>query len=432
MDLGKLLRNPNQVGFVQGHYYLQAEQVSQLEKCLKSGNEEIVDEFDRQMAALIGPGLGISFAAGRMAFYSLLKALDVGEGDEVILPGFTCSVMPNAVWRTGATPVFADIDQETLGSSADAINRNITRRTRAIVAQHSFGIPCNIKEIIDLGEKLGIPVVEDCAIALDSSISGIKVGNWGTAAIFSTDHSKPLNTVIGGFFYTRDLQLFKKVAESAAILPQLSQDHQYRLWEQLLFERKYSSPESFRQRELRRCIGSLLKYSGIRNNESIFLEGDSCKPEAPGARPRYPYPAKMPSFLARLGLFELSRWEQEKINRQNLLRGYLQLAVETGISRYLPRAYQDSGRDIIPLRFAFSHPGASALIGEMAKLIDISWTWFRLPVIGCEIGPENLGYKSGQCPTAEWLGAHVINWPCVVPKNWHPRLLSFFKNVTSQ
>ncbi|MCK4823809.1 DegT/DnrJ/EryC1/StrS family aminotransferase, partial [bacterium] len=60
--------------------------------------------------SLFGSGFGISFATGRMAFSSLLKALNIGTGDEVVLPGFTCSVMPNAVWRTGATPVFADID----------------------------------------------------------------------------------------------------------------------------------------------------------------------------------------------------------------------------------------------------------------------------------------------------------------------------------
>jgi dTDP-4-amino-4,6-dideoxygalactose transaminase len=381
------------------------------------------------MAAFIGPGQGISFAAGRMAFYSVLKALNVGKGDEVILPGFTCSVMPNAVWRTGAAPIFADIDQETLGSSAAEISKKITPRTRVIVAQHSFGIPCNIKEIIDLGNKLGLPVVEDCAIALDSSLNGIKVGNWGTAAIFSTDHSKPLNTMIGGFFYTRDPQLYREVTESAAKLPQLSQEHQYRLWKQLLFERKYSHPESFRQRKLRQYIEAILKCSRIHSKEPVFLEDDSNGPEPSDSRPRYPYPAPMPPFLAQLGLFELARWDQEKTSRRKLLSGYLQLAQETRMSRYLPRAYQDSNRDIVPLRFAFCHPKAAFLKRKMSELIDISWTWFRQPIICCETGPESIGYKYGACPTAESLGAKIINWPCVVPERWHCKLLTFFKEV---
>ena len=104
---------PFQIGFVQGHYYIKEYQILKIKEVLNSNNnEEIVRDYEKQMALLIGTGYGISFAAGRMAFFSLLKALGIGKGDEVILPGFTCSVMPNAVWRIGATPVFADINSE--------------------------------------------------------------------------------------------------------------------------------------------------------------------------------------------------------------------------------------------------------------------------------------------------------------------------------
>jgi dTDP-4-amino-4,6-dideoxygalactose transaminase len=132
--------------------------------------EDVVREYENQLAALIGPGRGVSFAAGRMAFYAVLKALGVGSNDEVILPGFTCSVMPNAVWRTGARPVFADIEAETFGSCASGIAAKITSRTKAVVAQHSFGIPCNIPEIVELCRKRGLALIEDCAITLDSFI----------------------------------------------------------------------------------------------------------------------------------------------------------------------------------------------------------------------------------------------------------------------
>lgn len=82
-----------------------------------------MSEYEQRFSALVGSGYGISFAAGRMAFYMIMKALGIGEGDEVILPGFTCSVMPNAVWRTGAKPVFADIDEDTFGSDVEGLKK---------------------------------------------------------------------------------------------------------------------------------------------------------------------------------------------------------------------------------------------------------------------------------------------------------------------
>ena len=237
LELLKLLRLPFKIGFVQGHSYLTHQQIIYIQHALHSeNNKEIVRDYEQRMSNHIGSGQGISFASGRMAFYAILKNMNIGKGDEVILPAFTCSVMPNAIWRSGATPVFADIDPETFGSDADGIKKKITPRTKAIVAQHSFGIPCNINEIIDLAEKYGIYVIEDCAITFDSTINGIKVGNLGDAAIFSTDHSKPINTIIGGFFYSKNKSLYEKVKVFASELPQLDNRHQKRLYDQFLFE----------------------------------------------------------------------------------------------------------------------------------------------------------------------------------------------------
>lgn len=136
-ELLKLLTLPYQIGFVQGHSHLTEQQVLQIKQVLNSNNSDhIVRQYEQRMAALIGSGYGISYAAGRMAFFTILKILNIGLGDKVILPGFTCSVMPNAVWRTGATPVFADIDLETFGSDARGIEKRITSRTKLVVAQH--------------------------------------------------------------------------------------------------------------------------------------------------------------------------------------------------------------------------------------------------------------------------------------------------------
>src|SRR3990170_5318030 len=242
----KLLTLPYQIGFVVGHSHLTNEQIFKIRQVLNSYNtEETVNDYEQRFAELIGTGYGISFAAGRMAFYMLMKALEIGKDDEVILLGFTCSVIPNAVLRIGASPVFADIDCETFGSDANSIEGRITSKTKLIVAQHSFGIPCKIKKIVEIAKKYNIFLVEDCAIAFDSAVNGIKVGNWGDAAIFSTDHTKPLNTLIGGFLYTKNKLLYEKVKRTSVDLPHLGKSHQERLFKQFIHERINYIPEHY-------------------------------------------------------------------------------------------------------------------------------------------------------------------------------------------
>lgn len=428
LKLFRCLTLPYQFGFVTGHSHLTEHQLFKIRKVLNSDDsEDIISEYEQRMASLIGSGFGISFAAGRMAFYSLLKALNIGAGDEVILPGFTCSVMPNAVWRTGATPVFADIDKDTFGSDAGGIEKRIASRTKLIVAQHSFGIPCNVPAIVEVGKKHGIFVMEDSAIALDSAVNGIKVGNWGDAAIFSTDHSKPLNTLIGGFLYTKDKTLYEKIRNYSDVLPHLSKGHQHQLFEQFLFERKNYTPERYPRSIIINSAKSLAKKLKLRQKEFVFLEADYTKQSSLASD--YPYPAKIPPFLAQLGLYELGRWDNEKKRRKALLKGYLRVAGQSGLAEYLPKAYADNKSEIVPLRFVFEHPTAERLKKKMGRYVDVGWTWFRDPIIGCPDGPESLGYAPGSCKAGETAGKNIINWPCVLPDGWNTRMLEIFRQV---
>jgi len=175
-------------------------------------NPEIVRAFESSFAAIVGSGEAVSYGSGRMAFYSLMKVLGIGEGDEVILPGFTCSVMVNAILRVGATPIFSDIEEDTFGSEPKSIERSLTARTRMIVAQHTFGYPCDIEAILQIANQSGVFLVEDCATSLGTTVGGRTVGDFAHAAIFSTDHTKPINTLIGGMLYTQDQGLAGKCA----------------------------------------------------------------------------------------------------------------------------------------------------------------------------------------------------------------------------
>ena len=144
-------------------------------------------EFESEFAKGVGGGECVSFGAGRMAFYAVLKALGINQDDEVILTGFTCSVMANAVLRLGAKVKYCDVDRDTLGMSPQALIDTISDKTKVVVAQHSFGIPCKIDEICSICKEKGVYLVEDCALSYMSKYKGKYVGDYGDAAIFSTE-----------------------------------------------------------------------------------------------------------------------------------------------------------------------------------------------------------------------------------------------------
>ena len=118
----KLFYKSSFYGFVSGHYYLKKNQIPTLEN-LKENDDDDIIEFEKNFANMVGLGYTVSFAAGRMGFFSLMKILEIEKRDEVILQGHTCSVMVNAVFRVGATPIFADIDRNTFGSSKIEIEK---------------------------------------------------------------------------------------------------------------------------------------------------------------------------------------------------------------------------------------------------------------------------------------------------------------------
>lgn len=399
-------------GFVQGHGYLSPAELAEIERLIGTENAEIIGYFENRFASLIGEGRAVSFAAGRMGFFALMKLFDIRAGDEVVLQGATCSVMVNAILRTGARPVYADIDPETFGSSAKAIREVLTSRTRLIVAQHSFGIPCDIQPIVQLARQRNIFLVEDCALTVGSSIGGVVCGNFGDAAIFSTDHSKPINTVTGGLVYTRDSKLFEKLKQLQSGCKSFSKGKQQALWQQLLFERKYCRPDRYGRMRLVNQFRSVL---GIARH--AFADEDYGSSFSTG----YPYPARLPTFLAAVGIAEIGRWQDTARQRTVLLKQLLTAFEQHG--EKMPPVYQDASRVIIPLRLAWSSMDAGNVRARLAHILDNSWIWFMQPVIASEEPLENFGYEEGQCPVSEAVGPNMVNIPCNVGPEWGSALI---------
>jgi dTDP-4-amino-4,6-dideoxygalactose transaminase len=146
-----------------------------------------VQAFEREAADYLGVHEAVGVANGTDALVLVLDALGIGRGDEVICPAFTFFATAEAIARLGATPVFCDIEGETMNLDAADVGARVTGRTRAIVAVHLFGRPAPLAEL-----PAGIPVIEDAAQAFGATVGGARAGAVGAAGTFSFFPTKNL------------------------------------------------------------------------------------------------------------------------------------------------------------------------------------------------------------------------------------------------
>lgn len=138
------------------------------------------------------------FASGREALLALIQSLGIGKGDEVVIQSYTCLVVPNAITATRATPVYADIDPETLNLTPETVERVISNRTKAIICQHTFGIPADTERLRDLCDQYELPLIEDCAHIIPDSEGPKEIGRHGDYLILSFGRDKAISGITGG------------------------------------------------------------------------------------------------------------------------------------------------------------------------------------------------------------------------------------------
>jgi UDP-4-amino-4-deoxy-L-arabinose-oxoglutarate aminotransferase len=163
-------------------------------------------EFESMFCNLLGCKGAVALSSATAGMHIALHALGIGSGDEVITPSMTWVSTVNMITLAGATPVFADIDKDTLMVSADSIETCITEKTRLIIPVHFAGAPVDIGPIRKLAEKRGIAVIEDAAHALGTEYLGRQVGQKGTS-IFSFHPIKNITTGEGGMLCSDDEKL---------------------------------------------------------------------------------------------------------------------------------------------------------------------------------------------------------------------------------
>ncbi len=174
-----------------------------------------VSAFEREFADYIGTKFAVAVASGTDALFLSLKALGIGAGDEVITSPLTFFATSEAISYTGARPVFVDADPLTHNIDASKIEKAVSKRTKAVIPVHLWGLPADMGPIMDTAGKHGLHVVEDCAQAAGASYKGKKVGSFGSAGCFSFFPTKNLGCYgDGGIITTND----EKIHENLKLL----------------------------------------------------------------------------------------------------------------------------------------------------------------------------------------------------------------------
>jgi len=170
-----------------------------------------ISGFENEFAEYHATRHAVSTSYGRMAFYYILKSLDLPLGSEILFPALTFWVVPEMARVLGFRPVFVDIDPSTFNIDPSKIEEAITSNTRAIVPTHLYGQPCDMDPIMEIARRYNVVVIEDCAHALGARYKGRKAGSFGDASFFSFQMLKPLNTYGGGMAVTNDDALASRI-----------------------------------------------------------------------------------------------------------------------------------------------------------------------------------------------------------------------------
>ncbi len=328
------------------------------------------------------------FDSGRASFYFLLKGLGIGQGDEVIIQAFTCSVVPTAIINTGAIPVYVDIN-ETYNIDPEKIEEKINSKTKVLVIQHTFGKPAEINSISRICRKHNLILIEDCAHGLGGEFEGRKLGSFGEAAFLSFGRDKVISGIWGGAVVTSDDKLAFRIERIIKDYPQRSF-----CWskKQLFYVPLISLViKTYDLFGLGKILHWLLKKTRLGDNALSAREKK-------GLGPRKFY-CGLPEFQAKLVYHQLKKIEKIIAHRKNLAQFY---AKELGLPFDKDSSY---------LRFTFGTEKAEEIRDKAKSKNIFLGDWYDQVVAPKGVDLKRFGYAQGMCPVAEKKAELVINLP---------------------
>lgn len=358
----------------------------------RQGNKALQSE--EALEAYFGNGTSaITFDSGRSALFAALTAMNIGTGDEVLVQAFTCVVVINAIRWAGATPVYVDIDPDTLNMNPQDAQKKCTERTRAIIIQHTFGRPADIEALLTTAKEKQMLSIEDCAHSLGASYKGKLTGTYADIGMFSFGGEKIISSVRGGALITKDTEIARTLRRYQEQLPQLSRKQVFQhLMHLVLFpfgKRIYSFGGK-----------ALLHIAKQLNITNKIIES----PEKRGERLSY-LPAKFPNALAELLLHQIPHIDAQNAHRKHIAALYRE-ALNTRRAEM-----QAHSTDHVYLRFVYFTSLRDSILRKAKKQHIILGNWYTQVVGPGDVDMAATAYIPGSCPVAEQRTSEVINLP---------------------
>lgn len=352
-----------------------------------------VNKLEEWFKTYFKTSYSISFQNGRSALFAILSALGIGKNDEVVLQAFTCVVVPNAIIATGAKPIYSDIN-DSLVIDPDDIEKKITKKTKAIIIQHTFGIPTDMHAVMKIAKEYNLFVIEDVAHTIGGNYKEKKLGTFGIASIFSFGRDKAFSSVFGGMVITADKELGKKLLAFQKKLPFPS-----KVWviQQLFYPLTCAFILNFYYVFL---IGKIIHFLLRKIN---FFSFPVDKQEREGKFSSLNV-KRFPNSLASLAFLQLNKLDKYNQKRKNFVQQYLRQLKD------IPVAFPYNGNESL-MRFP-------VLVDDKTKVKNYFFRkgiyigdWYNQAIDPVDINLASIFYESGMCPKAEHIAKHIINLP---------------------
>lgn len=360
---------------------------------------ELVHAYERKFAqTVVGNDLpALAFGRGRVALWTILRAIGVVPESEVILPAYTCETVPMAVKFAGAKCVYVDVECGQFNASSRGIADALTGQTRVIICQHTYGITQPIPNLISLAQKNQAILVEDRCQLIQNNLDRKEMLPLGHAAFFSTHFSKPFSTGQGGMAVFTDRQLYSAASDIRTRFPQKEDRRQTRsLALQMLLHVITVHPST------RAPIGKIYRWaqrSGlIRGTISVEEYGDAMPSD---------YLSRASAFHAILGMAQLRDWDRNRKHRHQLTRFYIEELSKLGID---VSGLMAGGANPILLYVPMLVENKQEMLRRAARRSLPIACWFdRTPAHICPDTAYRYDYHPGQCPRAEKLISQEIH-----------------------
>ncbi|EDS7589140.1 aminotransferase class I/II-fold pyridoxal phosphate-dependent enzyme [Salmonella enterica subsp. diarizonae] len=319
---------------------------------------------------------------GRASLFAVIRTLGLKPGDQIVIPAFTCQCVANAISFNGIEVLFADIETDTYGLSARGLKNVLTQRTKAILIQYTFGLVCrDLEELLSIAHQNGLWVIEDCAHATGGTWRGRLLGTLGDIAFFSSERSKIVNTVHGGWVITANPLLGEKL--NTVYLHSPAPDVHYT--RRLLLT-------------LRHAFAELKGRNPVLNFEPV----PQMQPAELSGLFTQQYSWKMSEPVAQLLILQLSKLEFILSRRNQGAAFWLEWTREQGLPQPAVRKDALNAWLRFPLLLTESK---SSTINKLEKSLNVeAGVWFTTPI---HPQPCNLPH----CPEGTKASRYCINLP---------------------